>query len=86
MPRFYYGGQAVMEGVMMRGRQSVAVAIRPPVGDIYVYEEALNSKLYRSKLFRLPFFTRHIGPVGNAGVRNAYNDALCKYRFWGDAS
>jgi len=55
MPRFYYGGQAVMEGVMMRGRQSVAVVIRPPVGDIYVYEEALNSKLYRSKLFRLPF-------------------------------
>ena len=55
MPRFYYGGQAVMEGVMMRGRQSVAVGIRRPEGDIYVYEEALNSKVYRSKLFRLPF-------------------------------
>lgn len=55
MPKFYYGGQAVMEGVMMRGRQSVAVAIRPPEGEIYVYEEALNAKLYRNKLFRLPF-------------------------------
>jgi uncharacterized protein YqhQ len=55
MPKFYYGGQAVMEGVMMRGRQSVAVAIRPPEGDIYVYEEALNAKLYRKKMFRLPF-------------------------------
>ena len=55
MPKFYYGGQAVMEGVMMRGRQSVAVAIRRPEGDMYVYEEALNSKLYRSKVFRLPF-------------------------------
>jgi uncharacterized protein YqhQ len=55
MPKFYYGGQAVMEGVMMRGRQSVAVAIKPPEGDIYVYEEALNSKLYRNKMFRLPF-------------------------------
>ncbi len=55
MPRFYYGGQAVMEGVMMRGRQSVAVGIRRPEGDIYVYEEALNSKVYRSKVFRLPF-------------------------------
>lgn len=55
MPKFYYGGQAVMEGVMMRGRQSVAVAIKPPEGDIYVYEEALNAKLYRNKMFRLPF-------------------------------
>ena len=55
MPKFYYGGHAVMEGVMMRGRQSVAVAIRRPEGDMYVYEEALNSKLYRSKVFRLPF-------------------------------
>ena len=55
MPRFYYGGQAVMEGVMMRGRQSVAVAIRRPQGDIYLYEEAINSKLYRSKILRLPF-------------------------------
>jgi uncharacterized protein YqhQ len=55
MPKFYYGGQAVMEGVMMRGRQSVAVAIRPPEGEIYVYEEALNTKLYRNKLLRLPF-------------------------------
>ncbi len=55
MPRFYYGGQAVMEGVMMRGRQAVAVAIRRPQGDLYLYEEALNSKLYRSKILRLPF-------------------------------
>lgn len=58
MPRFYYGGQAVMEGVMMRGRQSAAVAIRRPEGDIYLYEEALNSKLYRNKVLRLPFFAR----------------------------
>ncbi|GAC1505655.1 MAG: DUF1385 domain-containing protein [Ktedonobacteraceae bacterium] len=55
MAKFYYGGQAVMEGVMMRGRKSVAVAIRRPEGDIYLYEEALSPKLYQNKLFRLPF-------------------------------
>jgi uncharacterized protein YqhQ len=55
MAKFYYGGQAVMEGVMMRGRHSAAVAVRRPDGDISVYEEVLNSKLYRNKLFRLPF-------------------------------
>jgi len=55
MAKFYYGGQAVMEGVMMRGRHSAAVAVRQPNGAISMYEEVLNSKLYRSKLFRLPF-------------------------------
>src|SRR5215471_5488906 len=55
MAKFYYGGQAVMEGVMMRGRRSVAVAIRRPDGSIYLYEEALNPRLYQNRLFRLPF-------------------------------
>src|SRR6185437_9735782 len=55
MAKFYYGGQAVMEGVMMRGRKSAAVAIRRPNGSIYLYEEALNPRLYSNRLFRLPF-------------------------------
>ncbi len=55
MAKFYYGGQAVMEGVMMRGRKSVAVGIRRLDGEIYVYEEGLNSRLYQNRLFHLPF-------------------------------
>jgi len=55
MAKYYYGGQAVMEGVMMRGRRSAAVAIRKPEGDIYLYEEGLNPALYQSAVFRLPF-------------------------------
>lgn len=55
MAKFYYGGQAVMEGVMMRGRRSAAVAIRRPNGSIYLYEEALHPRLYQNRLFRLPF-------------------------------
>lgn len=38
---FYYGGQAVMEGVMMRGRSSMAVGVRGPDGEIVVWEEPL---------------------------------------------
>jgi uncharacterized protein YqhQ len=53
--KFYYGGQAVMEGVMMRGRTSVAVAIRRPDNSIYLHEEALSPRLYQNRLFRLPF-------------------------------
>src|SRR5256884_6116340 len=55
MAKFYYGGQAVMEGVMMRGRASAAVAIRKPDQRIYLYEEAFNPRLYQNRLFRLPF-------------------------------
>src|SRR5258708_19948913 len=55
MAKFYYGGQAVMEGVRMRGRASAAVAVRRPGGSIYLYEEALNPRLYQNRLFRLPF-------------------------------
>ena len=55
MATFYYGGQAVMEGVMMRGRRSAAMGIRKPDGSIYLYEEALNPRLYQNRLFRLPF-------------------------------
>jgi uncharacterized protein YqhQ len=55
MAKFYYGGQAVVEGVMMRGRASAAVAVRRPDNGIYLYEEALSPRLYQNKIFRLPF-------------------------------
>jgi len=51
---FYYGGQAVMEGVMMRGRRLVAVAVRRPEGDITLRLESLGG-LYTGPLRRIPF-------------------------------
>ena len=50
-----YGGQAVIEGVMIRGRTTVALACRKPDGDIYRYREPLRSPLVRSRLARAPF-------------------------------
>jgi uncharacterized protein YqhQ len=41
--RFPYGGQAVMEGVMMRGLQRAAVAVRAPDGQIVIREQSLNT-------------------------------------------
>ncbi|HEV8194101.1 MAG TPA: DUF1385 domain-containing protein [Ktedonobacterales bacterium] len=55
MAKFYYGGQAVIEGVMMRGRHSAAVAVREPTGGIVLHEEELDSALYRSPVARWPF-------------------------------
>jgi hypothetical protein len=50
-----YGGQAVIEGVMIRGRRTVALACRKPNGAIYRYREPLRSPLVRSRVARLPF-------------------------------
>ena len=52
----HYGGQAVLEGVMMRGQDAWAVAVRRPSGEIYVERHALQPLAKRVPLFRLPFF------------------------------
>jgi uncharacterized protein YqhQ len=49
-----YGGQAVIEGVMMRGNLSCAVAMRAPSQVIVVHIEPLGA-IYRSKLKKIPF-------------------------------
>ena len=52
--RFFYGGQAVLEGVLMRGRSTYAVAVRRPDGEIQVLRERLRSAIYVSAFWKLP--------------------------------
>jgi uncharacterized protein YqhQ len=49
-----YGGQAVIEGVMMRGQKAFAVAMRAPDGNIVVHTEPLAS-IYNSGITKIPF-------------------------------
>jgi len=49
-----YGGQAVLEGVMMRGTHSVAIAMRAPNKEIVIHKEPLGS-IYKSNLGKIPF-------------------------------
>lgn len=49
-----YGGQAVIEGVMMRGQKAFAIAMRAPNGSIVVHKENLG-QIYRSKITKVPF-------------------------------
>jgi len=49
-----YGGQAVIEGVLMRGQKAFAIAMRAPDGSIAVHEEKLAA-VYRSGLTKIPF-------------------------------
>lgn len=55
MAKFYYGGQAVVEGVMMRGRHQATVAVRTSNGGLVSHTEELPSTLYQRRLARLPF-------------------------------
>ncbi|HXV99039.1 MAG TPA: DUF1385 domain-containing protein, partial [Anaerolineae bacterium] len=52
---FNYGGQAVIEGVMMRGRKHMAVAVRKPDGEIVLHTEPLNPRIYSSFINKVPF-------------------------------
>jgi uncharacterized protein YqhQ len=55
MAGFNYGGQALIEGVMMRGRDAVAVAFRHPDGRIVYATERLDAGFHGSRWSRLPF-------------------------------
>ena len=55
MARFSYGGQALVEGVLMRGRDAVAVALRHPDGRIVWATERLDGGFHASRWSRAPF-------------------------------
>ena len=53
---FFYGGQAVIEGVMMRGRRHYAVAVRlPTTKQIVVDRGELKAQIYVNPFWKLPF-------------------------------
>ena len=51
----YIGGQAVMEGVMMRGKRAMATAVRDPEGTIQIETERLTPPEKRNKATQIPF-------------------------------
>src|SRR5438034_505776 len=53
---FFYGGQAVIEGVMMRGKRHYAVAVRlPNTKEIVVDRGELKAPIYTNPVWKLPF-------------------------------
>lgn len=65
------GGQAVMEGVMMRAPHSYCVAVRRASGEIVTEESPLPKVSEKYPIFKLPLF-RGVGTLGQAmwlGVR-----------------
>jgi len=52
----YIGGQALIEGVMMRAPRGMSIAVRRPDGTIVVQEGPLHSKMATDRLWKLPGF------------------------------
>jgi len=50
----FYGGQALMEGVMMRGRTAYSLAVRRPDGGIEIIDKPLSVASKRSRILKLP--------------------------------
>ena len=61
------GGQAVIEGVMMRSPKGYSVAVRRQDGSFTVIKDLLKTVGEKHKLFKLPVF-RGVGVLGQALV------------------
>jgi uncharacterized protein YqhQ len=59
------GGQAVMEGVMMRAPHSYCVAVRKPNGEVVTEEHPVHRMSEKYPIFRLPIL-RGLGTLGQA--------------------
>src|SRR6476646_9902525 len=54
MPIYTYGGQALIEGVLMRGRDAIAVALRHPDGEIVYATERLDAGFHGTRWSKWP--------------------------------
>lgn len=63
--QFNYGGQAIIEGVMMRGSRNLAIAVRNPHGEIVFKEQEIKSSLYNGFWSKVPF-VRGLGLLWDA--------------------
>lgn len=57
------GGQALIEGILMRGPKDVAIAVRKPDNEIALKKEKLNTLAMRYRFFKLPFIRGVVGLI-----------------------
>jgi uncharacterized protein YqhQ len=68
MSQVTYGGQAVMEGVMMRGPSRMAIAVRRPDGEIAIHQEKIHSVMQKYSILRLPILRGMVALVETLGM------------------
>jgi uncharacterized protein YqhQ len=62
------GGQALIEGVMMRGRKTIAIAVRKPNGEIEIKVEQVKAGGFLSKLGKIPVLRGVVGLISSMTV------------------
>ena len=62
-----YGGQALIEGVLMRGERSAAIAMRAPDGEIVYHTEELSG-IYKTNWVKIPFLRGLVGLWDSLGL------------------
>ena len=68
MSRYNYGGQAVIEGVMMRGRKNMAIAVRIAPDRIVLETRALNSVMERVSILKWPVIRGFIALIESLAI------------------
>lgn len=66
--QFNYGGQAVLEGVMMRGPSRLAIAVRRPDGEIAIRDQEVKSVMQRYPVLKLPILRGIVGLVETMSI------------------
>ena len=76
-PSLAFGGQAVIEGVMIRSKKHVVICVRQPNGEISTKTEEINSISERYKILRLPLIRGLVALVESVylGVKGLYFSA-----------
>lgn len=57
------GGQALIEGVMMRGPKDVSIAVRKPDGEIELKVDTIKNLTTKYNFFKLPFIRGVVGLI-----------------------
>jgi len=76
-PSLAFGGQAVMEGVMMRSKDHMVVCVRQPNNDIVTKKEELHSLSEKYRFLKLPFLRGILALFETlyAGIKGIYFSA-----------
>jgi len=66
--QFSYGGQALIEGVMMRGPKRIAIAVRRPDGEIAIKQDEVTSIMDRYPVLKLPILRGMVAMVETLSI------------------
>lgn len=75
------GGQALIEGIMMKGPEKIATAVRKPDGEIEVKESNIN-QLFKHKFFKLPLIRGSFVLIDS--LVNGVKELMYSAEFYGD--